>query len=195
MGSNLLNKEGFEIAAQVFSFVDPVVSKFTAEPYLQMSAAQAASDAAEDEAKLARSEAKLSAESLRRENQIRTSMEQLAFIRSGVYASSGSPLEVLSSNALQREVAALNVELRGFNEYNALQAQSKNILTTARFAVGKQTVQAAKQVVGTIYGSVLGGGAGAFAGNAIGGQGAGDLGAGARTLFARPVAPSGASVN
>jgi len=165
-GDSLYDDEGLQTFAQIYSFIDPLVSKFTSEPFLAKAAARQQSETLKAQAQVEKEEAQISAAALRRENTARLGQEQLAFVRSGVHTSAGSPLEVLTSNALQRETNALNMLLQGANSSNILRTQGRNILTVTRFTAAKSSFDAGKQVVGSVFGTFFGGGAGASGGGA-----------------------------
>jgi hypothetical protein len=77
--------------------------------------AQAASDAAKADRDLAAAEAKRSAAQKRKEMERQNRIDFLNFLNSGIRASEGTPLAVLSFNAAEREQEALDIELFGIN--------------------------------------------------------------------------------
>lgn len=160
--------------ASVTQFIDPIISP----AYLAMQEGQTQEQAAKNEARAIEGQARIDAEQARRAALYANGQDYLFFTRSGVFSGVGSPLDLITQNALEREKEALAIELKGWNEGKRLRIEGHNVALAAKIAGLKATTDPAKTVLAQ-FGmgqSPLGGRGGAATGNAFSGYAAAEGG-------------------
>lgn len=114
----------------VTQFFDP----FFSAPYQTMQEGQRQEQAAKDQARAIEGQARIDAEQARRSALYANGQDYLYFVRSGIFTGVGSPLDLLTQNALEREKEAMAIELKGWNEGKRLRIEGHNVALAAKLS-------------------------------------------------------------
>lgn len=132
-----VGSDAFGEFASIFAIIDPIFGPATAqvhEGYVQ-------EEIAKQEARAIKGQARLDAEQSRRAALYANGQDYLLFTRSGAFSGVGSPLDLLTQNALEREKEALSIELKGWNEAKRTKVAGENYRRASSIGSIKSMVQ------------------------------------------------------
>jgi hypothetical protein len=143
---NFLKSDLVGEVAGVFQYIDPVF----APAILSAQEGYAQEDVLKKQARAVEAQARYDASQARQESLFRTGQEYLYFVRSGVFSGVGSPLDLLTQNALEREKEALAIRLKGINEGELLRTQGVNARRAAVQGAIHTMVMPLKQILSKV---------------------------------------------